>query len=54
MAKKLAKNKPAALTKIQKIEYSYLGFYTMARNMAVLPDTNEIINLISILKYRVE
>lgn len=51
LAKKLAKYKPAALTKIQKIEYSFLGFYTIARNMAVLPDTNEIINLLSLMKY---
>ena len=50
-AKNIAKNKPAALTKISKVEYSCLGFNTSAKNMAVMEGNNEIINLISLLKY---
>jgi len=49
-AKQLAKNKPAALTKITKVEYSCLGFHTIGRNMAITEGNNEIINLISMLK----
>jgi hypothetical protein len=50
-AKNLAKNKPASLTKISRVEYSCLGFHTLGRNLAVTENNNEIINLISVLKY---
>jgi hypothetical protein len=49
-AKSLAKRKANALTKINKVEYSSLGFHTVSRNMAIMENNNEILNLISTLK----
>ena len=49
-AKNVAKNRPAGLIKISKVEYSCLGFHTLAKNVAVIEDNNELINLISVLK----
>jgi hypothetical protein len=39
-AKTLAKRSIHALTKITKVEYSCLGFHTVARNLAVAQDNN--------------
>lgn len=38
-----------ALTKVRKVEYSCLGFRTIARNLAVMEGNNEIINLLCAL-----
>ena len=42
LAKQVAHNKPAALTKVSKVEYSCLGFHTVAKNIAVMEHNNEI------------
>jgi hypothetical protein len=49
-ARNLGKRKAQALTKITKVEYSCLGFHSLGKNLAVVQDNNELINLISILK----
>jgi len=38
------------MSKITKVEYSCLGFHTIAKNFAIMQDNNEILNLISMLK----
>jgi hypothetical protein len=50
-AKNLGKRKIHALTKISKVEYSCLGFHTIGKNIGVAQDNNELINVISMLKY---
>jgi hypothetical protein len=51
-AKTLARRSVHALTKITKVEYSCLGFHTVARNLAVAQDNNELLNVICTLKHR--
>ena len=51
-ARNLGKKKSNALTKISKVEYSCLGFHTIGKNMAVAQDNNELINVITLLKYQ--
>ena len=37
LAKILAKNKPASLSKIQKVEFSTMRYYAIDNRMAILP-----------------
>jgi len=39
------------LSRISKVEFSCIGFHTIDRMMAILPENTEILNLLGILKY---